>query len=79
MITDKDIENSRKVLLRLIQEGIVVSVDSKYVNFFLKKAEQSLETAHAILKISYNQELRSIEVLLSLKLNNNDVNKFLNS
>ena len=59
MITDKDIGVSREVVNRLIREGSIIEADQKFVEFFLKKAETSLQTAQIILKISNNAKIKT--------------------
>lgn len=58
MITDKDIEESRKAVRQLIQEGLILPAGERYADFFLNKAKQSLETAQSLLKISLSTELK---------------------
>jgi len=65
MITEQDIKESRSAIQKLIQEGLIIHSDQKYVDFFLKKAEQSLQTAQGIFKISQEPSLKE-SLLLSL-------------
>lgn len=65
MISEVDIGESRRVINGLIQEGIIVSSDKKFVDFFLAKAESSLATAQALLKISINNRFK-IDLNLSI-------------
>ena len=58
MITEKEILESRQVIKKLIEEGTIIKADEVFVNFFLKKAESSLETAKGLLKLSENQDLK---------------------
>ena len=58
MITEQDILESRKVIRRLIEEEKIVKVGEEFVVFFMKKAENSLETAHVLLAISKNEDLK---------------------
>lgn len=60
MITDKDIYQSRKIILDLIQSGSVVSADKRYVVFFLKKAENSLQSAQGLLSLSLDQKIKEL-------------------
>ncbi len=59
MITDKDIEQSRGILQQLIQEGTIITADQQFVDFFLTKAESSLETAQALFNISERLEMKN--------------------
>ena len=66
MITDQDIKESRNIIQKLIQEGLILPSDQKYVDFFLKKAEQSLQTAQSIFKMSQEPDLKeSLQLPLS--------------
>jgi len=58
MISDKDIEKSRETIQQLIKEGSIVEADKKFVDFFLIKAETSLQTAKAILNVSNSPKLK---------------------
>lgn len=58
MITDKEIEQSRSIIKQLIEEGSIREANQEFVDFFLKKAENSLNTAYALLKISTSSEIK---------------------
>ena len=59
MITDKELRESRSVVQRLIKESLILPADREYQDFFLAKANQALETAHLIVKVSLSPELKS--------------------
>ncbi len=58
MITDKEIGESRRVVQQLIKEGLILPAGREYQDFFLAKANQALETAHFIVNVSLNPELK---------------------
>ena len=58
MITEKEILESRKIIKKLIEEGIIIKSDDKFILFFLEKAKSSLETAKGLFKLSQNQNLK---------------------
>ncbi|MDY6788470.1 MAG: hypothetical protein SVV03_00755 [Candidatus Nanohaloarchaea archaeon] len=60
MITDQDIENSRKHMQRLIQKDQVGGASRRFKRFFVGKAEQSLHTARALFKLSDSEEGKNL-------------------
>lgn len=60
MITEKDILASRSIIKRLISEEKVREADKRIVDFFAGKAESSLQTAIALLKISESQDAKKL-------------------
>ena len=58
MITEKEILKSRQIIKRLIEEETIVKADERFIIFFLKKAESSLETAKGLFKLSQDQKLK---------------------
>jgi len=65
MITDKDIQQSRNIIQRLIKDGNIIMADKKYADFFLKKAEESLQTAQCLFDLSSNQKKKELLNLAS--------------
>ena len=65
MITDQDIQESRKVIQQLLREGKIVSADKERCTFFLLKSEQAVLTAESILRISGDIEFKKKLELLS--------------
>lgn len=58
MIDDNNILESRKIIQQLISEGRISKVEKEFVAFFMKKAEDSLETANVLFKISQSASLK---------------------
>lgn len=63
MITDNDIKKSRAVITELIQKGVITKAEDKFAEFFLSKAESSLQTSFALIRLSESSEAK---ILLSL-------------
>ncbi len=55
MITDDDIKKSRKVVQDLIKKRIITKAENLRKEFFMKKSENALETAHLIMENSGNK------------------------
>lgn len=60
MIAEKEILESRQIIKQLIEEGTIIEADDSFVTFFLKKAENSLETAKGLFKLSQNPDSKKI-------------------
>lgn len=60
MITDNDIKESRAVITELIQKGIIIKAEEKFAEFFLGKAESSLQTSFALTRLSENNEAKAL-------------------
>lgn len=60
MINEKDILISRKIMQKLISDEAVKEADEKFITFFMGKAETSLQTAMALLKLSDSNEAKRL-------------------
>lgn len=60
MITEQHLKESRNIIQQLIQEEKIIPAKQSYVDFFLKKAEQSLETAHALFQLTQDPKLKTL-------------------
>lgn len=63
MITEQSIIESRKIIKQLIEEEKIVAADAKFVSFFIKKAENALETAILLYTLSLNREKKEMASL----------------
>lgn len=63
MIDDNDIRKSRAIVTGLIQKGAITKAEERFAEFFLGKAESSLQTSFALTRLSESNEAK---LLLSL-------------
>jgi len=60
MLDDKKLEELRRRVARLIQEGAISKEGKKeYVGFFLENAEKSLRSAQLLYAVSTKQDLQA--------------------
>ncbi|MBU2638342.1 MAG: hypothetical protein KJ955_05185 [Nanoarchaeota archaeon] len=62
MINDADIKKSRSIAAGLIQEGIITKPEKGFAEFFLSKAESSLQTCSALIEISKRNEVKELMI-----------------
>jgi len=43
---------------QLIKDGSIAGADHEFVDFFLKKSERALETAHGLLRMSQDAKIK---------------------
>lgn len=61
MLEDKKIEEAKKNAVKNINAGAIVKTkDSKYVDFFIKNAKDSLDSAKVLFDISVNEKTKNI-------------------
>ncbi len=60
MITDKDILKSRSLITQLISREIITKADERFAGFFMGKADSSLLTAKALLRVSESAEAKKL-------------------
>lgn len=61
MLENKKIEEAKKNAIRSINSGILVKTkDSVYVDFYIKNARDSLDSAKVLFDISTNEKTKSI-------------------
>lgn len=58
MIENKDMLKSRIIIQQLISDERIIKADKEFVKFFMKKAEDALETAHILFQISKSISLK---------------------
>ena len=60
MLEDKRIEEAKKNAIKSINSELIIKTkDSKYVDFFLKNAKDSLDSAKVLFDISINEKTKS--------------------
>lgn len=59
MLEDKQIEEAKKNAIKSINDGrIIKTKESKYIEFFVKNARDSLDSAKALFELSVNKNIR---------------------
>ena len=60
MLEDKKIEEAKKNAVKCINAGIIIKTkDSKYVDFFIKNAKDSLDSAKVLFDVSVNEKTKN--------------------
>ena len=61
MLEDKKIEEAKKNAVKCINSGIIIKTkDSKYVDFFIKNAKDSLDSAKVLFDVSVNEKTKNV-------------------
>ena len=55
MIEDKDILESRAIIIALIKEGVIIKANTAFAGFFMKKSEDALTTAQLLHSLTKEQ------------------------
>ena len=57
MINEKEIKQSRSVINQLIKDGVIMKPEVGYIDFFIKKSEDSLKIAKILLDLPNAEDI----------------------